>query len=78
MRTPKLTRAQRRRLRKLADPIRRIRQGDLNYFSRFPHRRHRVREADCAETRTGVLARGKELAPAKLKTASRGQEAADG
>jgi hypothetical protein len=49
MRTPKLTRAQRRRLRKLADPIRRITQGDLNYFARFPDRRYRVREADIAE-----------------------------
>ena len=47
MRTLKLTRAQRRRLRKLADPLRRITQGDLAYFERFPHRRYRVREADC-------------------------------
>jgi hypothetical protein len=49
MPTPKLTRAQRRRLRKLADPLRRITQGDLNYFAGFPDRRHRVREADIAE-----------------------------
>jgi hypothetical protein len=49
MRTRKLTRAQRRRMRKLADPIDRIPQADLNYFAQFPHRRHRVRAASRAE-----------------------------
>jgi len=55
MRTTKLTSNQRRRLRELADPIERITQGDLNYFARFPHRRHRVREADCAEIEQAEL-----------------------
>jgi len=58
MRTLKLTRAQRRRLRKLADPLRRITQGDLNYFARFPHRRYRVREADRAEIEQAELTGG--------------------
>ena len=58
MRTLKLTRAQRRRLRKLADPIKRITQGDLNYFARFPHRRYRVREADIAEIEHAELTGG--------------------
>jgi hypothetical protein len=49
MRTPKLTPTQRRRLRKLADPIKHITQSDLNYFARFPHRKHRVRVASRAE-----------------------------
>jgi hypothetical protein len=49
MPTPKLTRTQRRRLRKLADPIDRIPQADLNYFARFRHRMHRVRVASRAE-----------------------------
>ena len=47
--TIKPTRAQRRRMRKLTDPIRRITQDDLNYFAKFPHRRHRVRVAGRAE-----------------------------
>ena len=47
MRTPKLTRAQRRRLRKLVNPIDRITLADLNYFARFPDRRYRV-EPHCA------------------------------
>ena len=55
MRTLNLTRAQRRRLRKLADPLRRITQGDLNWFARFPDRRHRVREADIAEIEQAEL-----------------------
>jgi hypothetical protein len=55
---PKLTRAQRRRLRKLADPLRCITQGDLNFFAAFPHRRYRVREADCAEIEHAELTGG--------------------
>jgi hypothetical protein len=55
---PKLTRVQQRRLRELADAIDRITQGDLNYFARFPHRRHRVREADCAEIEQAELIGG--------------------
>jgi hypothetical protein len=49
MRTPNLNRTQRRRLRKLAEPLRRITQGDLNWFAAFPDRKYRVREADIAE-----------------------------
>jgi hypothetical protein len=55
MRIPKLNRSQRRRLRELADTLERITQGDLNYFARFPHRKHRVREADCAEIEQAEL-----------------------
>jgi hypothetical protein len=58
MPTRKLTRAQRRRLQQLADPLRRITQGDLNYFARFPHRRYRVREADIAEIEHAELTGG--------------------
>ena len=58
MRTLNLTRAQRRRLRKLADPLRCITQGDLNFFAAFPHRRYRVREADCAEIEHAELTGG--------------------
>jgi hypothetical protein len=58
MSRPELTRAQRRRLRKLADPIKHITQGDLNYFARFPHRRYRVREADIAEIEHAELTGG--------------------
>ena len=45
----------RERLRKLADPIKRITQGDLNFFAAFPHRRYRVGEADCAEIEQAQL-----------------------
>jgi hypothetical protein len=55
---PQLTRSQQLRLRELADPIKRITQGDLNYFARCPHRRHRVREADCAEIEHAELTGG--------------------
>ena len=55
MSRPELTRAQRRRLRKLADPLRCITQGDLNFFAAFPHRRYRVGEADCAEIEQAQL-----------------------
>jgi len=58
MSTIKLTRAQRRRMRKLHDSIERITQADLNYFARFPHRKHRVREADCAEIEQAELIGG--------------------
>jgi hypothetical protein len=46
---PKLTRAQRRRMRKLQAFIERITQGDLRFFAKFPQRKYRVREADIAE-----------------------------
>jgi len=49
MRTPELTRAQRRRMRKLADRIDRISEADRQYFERFAHRRHRVRVAGRVE-----------------------------
>ena len=62
MRTPKLTRAVRRRMRKLADPIDRITRADLNYFARFPHRRHRVRVAGCAEIEQAQLL-GSDMSP---------------
>ena len=52
---PKLTRAQRRRLRKLADPLRCITQGDLNYFAQFPHRGHRVLVAGRTEIEQAEL-----------------------
>ena len=55
---PKLTRVQQRRMRELADAIDRITQRDLNYFARFPHRKHRVREADCAEIEQAELIGG--------------------
>jgi hypothetical protein len=58
MPVPKLTRAERRRLRELAVPIKRITQGDLAYFERFPHRRHRLREADVAEIEQAELIYG--------------------
>jgi hypothetical protein len=54
----KLTRARSRHQRKLADPLRRITLGDLNYFARFPHRRYRVREADIAEIEHAELTGG--------------------
>ncbi|WP_439374787.1 hypothetical protein [Bradyrhizobium sp. DASA03120] len=49
MLTPKLTPAQQRRMRELDDAIERIEQNDLNYFARFPNRKHRVGEPDRAE-----------------------------
>ena len=52
---PQLTRSQQLRLRELADPIKRITQGDLNFFTAFPHRRYRVGEADCAEIEQAQL-----------------------
>jgi hypothetical protein len=45
----KLTRAQRRRVQKLAGKVDRVTQADAKFFERFPHRRHRVRLASDAE-----------------------------
>jgi hypothetical protein len=52
---PKLTRAQRRRMRELNNRVARITAGDIAYFARLPHRRHRIREADCAEIEQAEL-----------------------
>jgi hypothetical protein len=45
----KLTRAQRRRIEKLAERIDRVSKADRKFFQRFPLRRHRVRVASQAE-----------------------------
>jgi hypothetical protein len=42
-------------MRKLVNPIDRITRADLNYFARFPHRRHRVRVAGRAEIEQAQL-----------------------
>ena len=41
--------SQRRQLRKLANRVDRMTQGDRKFFERFPHRQHRVRLASRAE-----------------------------
>ena len=51
----------RERLRELANRRRRITQGDLAYFERFPYRTYRVREADCAEIEHAELTGGGRL-----------------
>ena len=48
----------RERLRELANRRRRITQGDLAYFERFPYRTYRVREADIAEIEHAELTGG--------------------
>ena len=49
MNTIQITRAQRRRLQKLAEKVDRVTRADAKFFERFPHRRHRVRLASDAE-----------------------------
>jgi hypothetical protein len=44
-----LTRAQQRRMQKLADQVDKVSQADRRFFERFPHRQHRVRLASHAE-----------------------------
>src|SRR6478672_10200923 len=62
MSTIKLTRARRRRMKKLADRVDRITQGDRRFFERFPHRQHRVRLASEAELQQRELLEGAPLA----------------
>jgi hypothetical protein len=52
---PKLNRAQRRLMKKLADRIDLIAEADRQYFERFPHRKHRVRVAGRAEIEQAKL-----------------------
>ena len=59
MSRPELTRAQRRRMQKLADRIGLISQADRKYFERFRQRRHRVRVAGRAEIEHEEIARGR-------------------
>jgi hypothetical protein len=54
MRTPKLTRAQ-RRMEKLADRIDLISEADRRYFERFPRGRYRVRVASQLEIEMAEL-----------------------
>ena len=62
MSTIKLTRARRRRMKKLADRVDRITQGDRRFFERFPHRQHRVRLASEVELQQRKLMEGAPLA----------------
>ena len=56
MRKPRLNRVQRRRrMTELEDRLHRIARNDLNYFTWFPHRKHRVRVADPAEIEAAEL-----------------------
>ena len=61
MPTPKLTRAQRRRMQKLADRIDLISEADRKYFERFPQRRHRVRVAGRVEIEGEEIIRGRAM-----------------
>ena len=58
MSRPELTRAQRRRMQKLADRIGLISEADRKYFERSPERRHRVRLADRVELEEEGLVHG--------------------
>ena len=74
MRTPKHTRAQRRRMQKLADRIDLISEADRKYFERFAYRRHRVRVAGRVELEEDriLLGRARSLPPGRqLYTAVR-------
>ena len=62
MSRPELTRAQRRRMQKLADRIGLISQADRKYFERFRQRRHRVRVAGRAEIEQAQLL-GTDMSP---------------
>lgn len=46
------TRAQRRKMQKLADKVDRVTESDRRFFERFPHRQYRVRPAGQAEIET--------------------------
>lgn len=59
----KLTRAQRRQVRKNADKIDRVSEADRKFFRRFPQRRHRLRLAGMAELEQRVLVCGLDLQP---------------
>jgi hypothetical protein len=55
---PKLTRAQRRRMRKLAERVDLNSEADRKYFERFHERTHRVRVAGLAEIEQNRILRG--------------------
>ena len=57
----KLTRAQRREMKKLGDKADRMSQADRLYFERRPDRQHRVRPSHPAEIRRREIIRGKPL-----------------
>ena len=54
-----LTRAQQRRMQKLADQVDRICAADRKFFERFPQRQHRVRFASKAEIEQHEIVDGK-------------------
>jgi hypothetical protein len=54
-----LSRAQRRQLKKLMARVYKIKDADRKFFERFPHRKHRVRPAGCAEVEQDALFAGK-------------------
>ena len=59
MSRPEFTRAQRRRMQKLADRIGLISEADRKYFERFPQRRHRVRVTARVEFEAEELVHGR-------------------
>src|SRR4051812_35736068 len=59
---PALTRAQRRRLRKIADRVDLVTQADRAFFLRRPERQHRVRISHLAEIEQLRIVSGKPLA----------------
>ena len=58
----RLTRAQRRRMQKLADQVDHVTQGDRKFFLRRPERQHRVRISHPAEIEQLRIVSGKPLA----------------
>ena len=60
--SPALTRAQRRRLRKIADRVDLVTQADRAFFLRRPERQHRVRISHPAEIEQLPIVSGRPLA----------------
>ena len=56
----KLTRVQRRQLKKLAAQIDKVTQADARFFERFPHRQHRIRLTARAEIEQNALMTGED------------------
>jgi hypothetical protein len=54
----RLSRAQRRQMKKLAARVDKITDADRKFFERFPHRQHRVRLAGRAEVEQDALLAG--------------------
>ncbi len=54
----KLSRAERREMKKLGDRVDKITQADRLFFERFPHRTHRLRYAHRAEDQQEEVLRG--------------------